>query len=380
METDSNKSMEIDPKKKKALEAALARIRKQHGDESIIDMTKPRKIEVIPTGAIPIDVALGVGGVPKGRIIEVFGPESSGKTTLAYHLIASVQNSGGIAAFIDTEHAMDATYASNLGVHIDSLIVSQPDNAEQALEIMNTLVDSSSVDLVVLDSVAALVPTSELEGDMGQSSVGVVARLMSQAMRKLAGSANNSGTTLLFINQIREKIGVTFGSPETQPGGRALKFYSSQRIDVRRIGSDKGKDADGNEIIVANKTKVKVVKNKVAPPFREAFVAIRFGEGIDNLSSLMDLAIDNPDWNLLSKSGSWYEFYDGQRVQGAEGARKLMIENPELAETLENKIREELFVTPEEQPDDDEEAPDDDEVAAEAEAAEKANQDSVNEA
>ena len=324
-----------DGAKMKALEAALDQITKAHGDEAVMDMSAaPRHVDAISTGALPIDIALGIGGIPKGRIIEVFGPESSGKTTLCYHIMAEVQKEGGVAAFIDTENAMDAAYASHLGVDIDKLIVSQPDYGEQALEIAEVLTQSGAVDLIVIDSVAALVPRAEIEGAMGDSSVGVQARLMSKACRKLAPQANKTGTPIVFTNQIREKIGVMFGSPETQPGGRALKFFSSVRLDIRRIEQVK----EGTEV-VANRTRVKVVKNKVAPPFTQAEFEIVFGEGIDNLAALRDLGLD-PDVDLIHKSGAFYTFKStGDKAQGGAKAKAYLKEHPEVAEELDKKIR-----------------------------------------
>jgi len=297
----------------------------------------PRKIESISTSSIPLDIALGIGGIPRGRIVEIFGPESSGKTTLAYHILANAQKDGGVAAFIDTEHAMDARYCRSLGVNIDTLVISQPDSAEEALEIVDNLVQSKAVDLIVLDSVAALAPRAELEGQMGDMTVGLLARLMSQACRKLVGAASQTDTTIIFINQIREKIGVSFGSPETQPGGRALKFYSSQRIDIRRIGSEK----DGDKVI-ANKTRVKVVKNKVAPPFAQAEFPIVFGEGIDNPGWMIDACAKDSEHGLnelITQSGAWFSFYDGERRQGKAAARRYLLENPEVLAEIEAKVR-----------------------------------------
>jgi recombination protein RecA len=326
---------EKNTQKIKALEAALGQIKKAHGEEAVMDMSAtPRAIDSISTGAIPLDIALGIGGIPKGRIIEIFGPESSGKTTLCYHIMAEVQRQGGIAAFIDTENAMDAAYASDVGVDVDELVVSQPDYGEQALEIAEVLTQSAAVDLIVVDSVAALVPRAELEGAMGDSSVGVQARLMSKACRKLAPQANKTGTTIVFTNQIREKIGVMFGSPETQPGGRALKFYSSVRLDIRRIEQIK----EGTEV-VANRTRVKVVKNKVAPPFTQAEFEIVFGKGIDNLSALRDLGVED-DVGLIQKAGAFYTFVStGDKAQGGAKARIYLEEHPEVAEEIERKVR-----------------------------------------
>lgn len=333
---ESNKQ---DSAKMRALDAALAQIVKAHGDEAVMDMSAdPKPVDSIPTGALPLDIALGIGGIPKGRIVEVFGPESSGKTTLCYHLMASVQGSGGIAAFIDTENAMDAAYAKDLGVDVEKLIVSQPSSGEEALEIAEVLTQSAAVDLIVIDSVAALVPRAELEGAMGDSSVGVQARLMSKACRKLAPQANKTGTTIVFTNQIREKIGVMFGSPETQPGGRALKFYSSVRLDIRRIEQVK----EGTDV-VANRTRVKVVKNKVAPPFRQAEFEIVFGKGIDNMAALRDLGVD-PDVDMIKKSGAFYTFPNGEKTQGGKKARDYLQEHPEVAEEIEKKVREVLLL------------------------------------
>ncbi len=290
------------------------------------------KVEVVPSGALALDIALGIGGFPKGRIIEVYGPESSGKTTVALHAIAEVQKVGGQAAFIDAEHALDPKYASALGVNIDELLLSQPDTGEQALEIAEALVRSGAVDIIVVDSVAALVPKAEIEGDMGDSHVGLQARLMSQALRKLSGAINKSNTIAIFINQLREKIGVMFGNPETTPGGRALKFYSSVRLDVRRVESIKM----GNDV-VGNRTRIKVVKNKVAPPFKQADVDIMYGEGISKEGSLVDIGTE---MDIINKSGAWYS-YEGERLgQGRENSKQFLKEHPEIALVIENKIRE----------------------------------------
>lgn len=290
------------------------------------------KVEVVPSGALALDIALGIGGLPKGRIIEVYGPESSGKTTVALHAIAEVQKLGGQAAFIDAEHALDPKYANALGVNIDELLLSQPDTGEQALEIAEALVRSGAVDIIVVDSVAALVPKAEIEGDMGDSHVGLQARLMSQALRKLSGAINKSNTIAIFINQLREKIGVMFGNPETTPGGRALKFYSSVRLDVRRVESIKM----GNEV-VGNRTKIKVVKNKVAPPFKQADVDIMYGEGISREGSLVDIGTE---MDIVNKSGAWYS-YEGERLgQGRENAKQFLKEHQDIALLIENKIRE----------------------------------------
>ncbi len=329
--------------KQKALEMALRQIEKEHGKGAVMRLGEAPAItvEAISTGSLALDHALGVGGVPRGRIVEIYGPESSGKTTLAIHILAEAQKQGGVCAFIDAEHAFDPSYAEKLGVDTDSLLISQPDTGEQALEICDTLVRSGALDVVVIDSVAALVPQAELEGEMGDSHVGLQARLMSQALRKLAGTVNRTRTVLIFINQIREKIGVMFGSPETTTGGRALKFYASVRMDIRRIGSVK----EGNEV-VGNRTKVKVVKNKVAPPFREAEFDIIYGEGISSLNELVDLGVAH---NLLDKSGSWYA-YQGERIgQGREAVRQWLLDNPEKREELAYELRKKLgMVTSEE--------------------------------
>ncbi len=316
----------------KALETALAQIEKQFGKGSVMrlgDENRP-PVQVIPTGSVAVDVALGVGGLPRGRIIEIYGPESSGKTTLALHAIANAQKQGGIAAFIDAEHALDPEYAQKLGVDIDALLVSQPDTGEQALEIADMLVRSGAISLIVVDSVAALVPRAEIEGEMGDSHVGVQARLMSQALRKLTGALSNSGTTMIFINQLREKIGVMFGSPETTTGGKALKFYASVRIDIRRIEALK----DGTDI-VGNRTRVKVVKNKVAPPFKQAEFDILYGHGISREGSLIDMGVDQ---GIIKKAGAWYTYEGDQLGQGKENARQFLIDNPELATEIETKI------------------------------------------
>ena len=320
--------------KKKALESALGQIEKQFGKGSVMklgDFTA-MNVESIPTGALSLDVALGIGGIPKGRIIEIFGPESSGKTTLALHMIAECQKRGGEAAFIDAEHALDPVYAKHLGVDIDNLIVSQPDTGEQALEIAEALVRSGAIDIIVVDSVAALVPKAEIDGDMGDAHVGLQARLMSQALRKLAGVLNKSNTAIVFINQLREKVGIMFGNPETTPGGRALKFYASVRLDIRRVESLK---QDGE--VIGNRTRVKVVKNKVAPPFREAEFDIIYGKGVSKEGNILDIAVN---LNLIEKSGSWFS-YQGTRIgQGRENAKTYLAENPEVAKEIETKIRE----------------------------------------
>ncbi len=319
--------------KLKALDLAIQQIDRQFGKGSVMKLGDERakvQIDVIPTGSISLDAALGIGGVPRGRIVEIYGPESSGKTTLALHIIAEAQKLGGVAAFIDAEHALDANYAKNLGVDVDNLIVSQPDTGEQALEITETLVRSGALDAVVIDSVAALVPKAEIEGEMGEAQMGLQARLMSQAMRKLAGAISRTNVCVVFINQIREKIGVLFGSPETTTGGRALKFYASVRLDVRRIASIKdGENATGN------RTKVKVVKNKVAPPFKEAEFDLMYGTGISSEGDLADLAIN---LKLIEKSGTWFTVGE-DRMQGRENLKKYLVDNPEVKKNLELKVR-----------------------------------------
>lgn len=319
--------------KKKALESALGQIEKQFGKGSVMklgDFTA-MNVESIPTGALSLDVALGIGGIPKGRIIEIFGPESSGKTTLALHMIAECQKLGGEAAFIDAEHALDPVYAKHLGVDIDDLIVSQPDTGEQALEIVEALVRSGAIDIIVVDSVAALVPKAEIDGDMGDAHVGLQARLMSQALRKLAGVLNKSNTAIIFINQLREKVGIMFGNPETTPGGRALKFYSSVRLDIRKVENLK---QDGE--VFGNRARVKVVKNKVAPPFREAEFDIIYGKGISKSGNILDLAVS---LDIVEKSGSWFS-YDGTRIgQGRENAKKYFEDNPKIMAEVEKKVR-----------------------------------------
>lgn len=324
--------MTTSPDREKALEAALAQIDRQFGKGSVMRLGSDERapVAVIPTGSVALDVALGVGGLPRGRIIEIYGPESSGKTTLTLHAIANVQKAGGIAAFIDAEHALDPDYAQKLGVNIDELLVSQPDTGEQALEIADMLVRSGSVDLVVIDSVAALVPRAEIEGEMGDTHVGLQARLMSQALRKLTGGLNQTGTTMIFINQLREKIGVFFGSPETTAGGKALKFYASVRLDIRRIETLKeGTDA------VGNRTRVKVVKNKMAPPFKQAEFDILYGTGISREGSLIDFGVEH---DIVKKSGAWYTYNGDQLGQGKENARKYLIEHSDVAQEIEDKI------------------------------------------
>ena len=321
----------------KAIEMALTQIEKQFGKGSIMRLGSKQAlvpVDVIPTGALSLDAALGVGGVPRGRVVEIYGPEASGKTTIALHLVAEAQKKGGMAAFVDAEHALDAKYASRLGVDVDNLLVSQPDFGEQALEIAEALVRSNAIDIIVIDSVAALVPRAELEGDMGDSMPGLQARLMSQALRKLTALVSKSKTCLVFINQIREKIGVMFGNPETTTGGRALKFYSSVRLDVRRIASIK----DGEQV-VGNRTRVKVVKNKMAPPFRDAEFDILYGEGISKSGDLIDLAVG---MNLIEKSGSWYSFA-GERIgQGRENTRQFLTQNPDVYEKVHVEVRKAL--------------------------------------
>jgi recombination protein RecA len=326
------------PDRDKALDLALAQIDKQFGKGSVMRLGERPVIQtaVIPTGSIALDVALGVGGLPRGRVIEVFGPESSGKTTVALHAVANAQRNGGIAAFIDAEHALDPDYARNLGVDTDALLVSQPDTGEQALEIADMLIRSGALDVIVIDSVAALVPRAEIEGEMGDSHVGLQARLMSQALRKITGILSNSGTTAIFINQLREKIGVMFGSPETTTGGRALKFYSSVRLDVRRIETLK----DGTDM-VGNRTRVKVVKNKVAAPFKQAEFDIMYGKGISREGSLIDVGVEQ---NIIRKSGAWYTYDGDQLGQGKEKAREFLKDNPDVAAEIEKKILEKLGV------------------------------------
>lgn len=320
--------------KLKALDAALGQIEKQFGKGAVMKLGDPAaqmNIETIPTGSLSLDIALGLGGIPKGRVIEIYGPESSGKTTVTLHMIAEVQKSGGIAGFIDAEHALDPVYAKNIGVDVDNLYISQPDNGEQALEITETMVRSGALDIVVVDSVAALVPKAEIDGDMGDSHVGLQARLMSQALRKLTAVISKSNCTVVFINQLREKVGVMFGNPETTTGGRALKFYSSVRMDVRRIESLK----QGGEVI-GNRTRVKVVKNKIAPPFKEAEFDIMFGEGISYEGDVLDLAASI---NVINKSGAWYA-YEGEKIgQGRENAKLYLKDHPEVCEEVADKVR-----------------------------------------
>lgn len=319
--------------KQKALELALSQIEKQFGKGSIMKLGEDSKlnIEAISTGSLGLDIALGIGGVPRGRVVEVYGPESSGKTTVALHVVAQAQKNGGTAAFIDAEHALDPVYAKNLGVDIENLVVSQPDTGEQALEIAEALVRSGAIDVIVVDSVAALVPKAEIEGEMGDSHVGLQARLMSQALRKLAGAINKSKCVTIFINQLREKVGVMFGNPETTPGGRALKFYASVRLDVRRIDSIKQ-----GEDVLGNRTRVKVVKNKVAPPFKQAEFDIMYGVGISREGNVLDTAVEN---EVVQKSGAWFSYNDQKLGQGRENAKNFLKENPSIAIEIENKIR-----------------------------------------
>ncbi len=326
--------MEENLEKRKALEVAMSQIEKQFGKGSVMKLGefKAMEVEAIPTGALSLDIALGIGGVPRGRIIEIFGPESSGKTTLALHVIAEAQKSGGEAAFIDAEHALDPVYAKKLGVDIDNLIVSQPDTGEQALEITEALVRSGALDVIVVDSVAALVPKAEIDGDMGDSHMGLQARLMSQALRKLAGAINKSKTVLIFINQLREKIGVMFGNPETTTGGRALKFYASVRMDIRKIENIK---QDGD--VIGNRVRVKVIKNKVAPPFREAEFDVLYGKGISKEGNILDMAVN---LDIVEKSGSWFS-YNGERIgQGRENAKRYLMEHKDILEEVDKKVRE----------------------------------------
>ena len=343
----------------KALDMALGQIERQFGKGAIMKMgdAANRKVDVISTGALSLDLALGIGGVPRGRIVEIYGPESSGKTSLALHVVAEAQRNGGIAAFIDAEHALDPVYAKAIGVDVDELLISQPDTGEQALEIADMLIRSGALDVLVIDSVAALVPRAEIEGEMGDTHVGLQARLMSQALRKLAGNLNKSRTTAIFINQLREKIGVMFGSPETTPGGRALKFYSSVRLDIRRIETLK----DGTEGI-GNRVRVKVAKNKMAPPFRLAEFDIMFGQGISREGSLLDIAVDE---GVVKKSGAWYTFDDDQLGQGRENAKRFLRESPEIAMQLQAKVYEAVGLT--------EKPAEEEEVAEEEVAEEKVN-------
>ncbi|MGN6711108.1 recombination protein RecA [Anaerocolumna jejuensis DSM 15929] len=331
--------------KSRALESALAQIEKQYGKGSVMklgDTAAHMNIETIPTGSISLDIALGLGGIPKGRIVEIYGPESSGKTTVALHMVAEVQKAGGIAGFIDAEHALDPVYAKKIGVDIDNLYISQPDNGEQALEITETMVRSGAVDIIIVDSVAALVPKAEIDGDMGDSHVGLQARLMSQALRKLTAAISKSNCIVIFINQLREKVGVMFGNPETTTGGRALKFYSSIRLDVRKIESLK----QGGDI-VGSRTRIKVVKNKIAPPFKEAEFDIMFGQGISREGDVLDLASNE---NIVIKSGAWYAYNEAKIGQGRENAKQFLKDNPEIFAEVEKKVREKYNLISEELP------------------------------
>ncbi len=337
MASNSKNNKKNNKDRDKALEMAVSQIEKEHGKGTIMRLgdNPINDVDTISTGSIQVDYALGVGGVPRGRITEIYGPEASGKTTLALHIVAEAQKAGGYAAFIDAEHAFDPKYAKNLGINTDELLVSQPDSGEQALEIMETLIRSAALDVVVIDSVAALVPQAELEGEMGDSHVGLQARLMSQAMRKLTGIVSKTRTSCIFINQIREKVGVMFGSPETTSGGRALKFYSSVRIDIRRIGSIK----KGDEV-TGNRTKVKIVKNKVAPPFKQVEFNILYGKGISRLDELLDLAVE---FDIIQKRGSWYR-YDGEPIgQGTDQATQFLEEEPELTQQIEETVRKKML-------------------------------------
>ncbi len=326
----------VNKEKLKALQLTLDKLEKTYGKGSIMKMGDKavENVEVIPTGSLSLDIALGIGGLPKGRVIEIYGPESSGKTTLTLHAIAAVQRAGGIAAFIDAEHAFDRSYADKLGIDTENLLISQPDNGEQALEIAENLIRSGAIDIIVIDSVAALVPKSEIEGEMGDSKMGLHARLMSQALRKLTGTINKTGCCCIFINQLREKIGVMFGNPETTTGGNALKFYASVRLDIRRIGQIKEGDA-----VVGNRTRVKVVKNKVAPPFRQAEFDIMYGEGISKVGEIVDLGVEH---NIIKKSGSWFSYGETKLGQGRDAVKTLFLDNEGLCDEIENKIREAL--------------------------------------
>lgn len=332
---DAAKSEKLE--KLKVLQSALDKIEKSYGKGSVMKLGERQadKVEVIPTGSLSLDIALGVGGLPKGRIIEIYGPESSGKTTLATHCIAEAQKQGGIAAFIDAEHAFDAFYAQKLGVDTDNLYISQPDNGEQALEIAENLISSGAIDIIVIDSVAALTPKSEIEGEMGDSKMGLQARLMSQALRKLTSTISKTKCCCIFINQLRDKIGVLYGSPETTTGGNALKFYSSVRLDIRRVSQIK----DGDKVL-GNRVKVKVAKNKVAPPFKTVEFDLMFGEGISRIGEILDIAVEH---NIVKKSGSWFSFGDSKLAQGRDSVKQLLKDNPELAEEIEGKVREVLL-------------------------------------
>ncbi|HEX8517842.1 MAG TPA: recombinase RecA [Bacteroidia bacterium] len=342
---DSKSAKEsVNKEKLKALQLTLDKLEKTYGKGAIMKMgdAPVENVEVIPTGSLGIDIALGIGGLPKGRVIEIYGPESSGKTTLTLHAIAEVQKAGGIAAFIDAEHAFDRSYAEKLGIDTENLLISQPDNGEQALEIAENLIRSGAIDIIVIDSVAALTPKSEIEGEMGDSKMGLQARLMSQALRKLTGTINKTGCCCIFINQLREKIGVMFGNPETTTGGNALKFYASVRIDIRRIGQIK----DGDQVI-GNRTRVKIVKNKVAPPFRQVEFDILYGEGISKVGEIIDLGVEH---NIIKKSGSWFSYADTKLGQGRDSVKSLFNDNPDLMEEIETKIRVALSGSPLELP------------------------------
>ncbi|MBA3706820.1 MAG: recombinase RecA [Bacteroidetes bacterium] len=332
----AKEAKEVNKEKLKALQLTMDKLEKTYGKGSIMKMGNApvENVEVIPTGSLSLDIALGIGGLPKGRVIEIYGPESSGKTTLTLHAIAEVQKAGGIAAFIDAEHAFDRTYAEKLGIDTENLLISQPDNGEQALEIAENLIRSGAIDIIVIDSVAALVPKSEIEGEMGDSKMGLHARLMSQALRKLTGTISKTGCCCIFINQLREKIGVMFGNPETTTGGNALKFYASIRLDIRRIGQIKEGDA-----VMGNRTRVKVVKNKVAPPFRMAEFDIVYGEGISKVGEIVDLGVEH---NIIKKSGSWFSYGETKLGQGRDSVKALFNDNPDLMEEIESKIREAL--------------------------------------
>lgn len=347
LKAEEGKGQGIDPRRQAALDTALKQVEKSFGKGSAMRLgDKPvQNVEVIPTGSLALDMALGIGGLPRGRIVEIYGPESSGKTTLALHAVANAQKAGGVAAYIDAEHALDPVYAKKLGVDTDSLIISQPDNGEQALEIADMLVRSGALDVVVIDSVAALVPKAEIEGDMGDSHVGLQARLMSQALRKMTGALSQSGTTAIFINQLREKIGVFFGSPETTTGGKALKFYASVRLDIRRIQTIK----NGDEA-VGNRTKVKVVKNKMAPPFKFAEFDILYGEGISKEGSVLDMALQ---CDVVKKSGSWFTYEGDQLGQGRENVRQFLKDNPALTEEIERKVKVKYGLIPDDSADGD---------------------------
>ncbi|MCX6312524.1 MAG: recombinase RecA [Bacteroidetes bacterium] len=336
MSKEKDKDKEVNKEKLKALQLTIDKLEKTYGKGTIMKMgdSPVEHLEVIPTGSLTLDIALGVGGYPKGRVIEIYGPESSGKTTLAIHAIAQVQKAGGIAAFIDAEHAFDRFYAAKLGVDIDSLLISQPDNGEQALEITENLIRSGAIDIIVIDSVAALTPKAEIEGEMGDSKMGLHARLMSQALRKLTGTISKTGCCCMFINQLREKIGVMFGNPETTTGGNALKFYASVRLDIRRSTQLKE-----GEVVMGNRTRVKVVKNKVAPPFRLAEFDILYGEGISRLGEVIDLGVEH---NIIKKAGSWFSYEDQKLGQGRDAVKQIFIDNPELQDRIERQIREVL--------------------------------------